>query len=365
MTFQFSRHGLQGRERTLERVFELLPGLTSWTLLIGMCLLSFWRPVAAAVLIIAYDLYWLLRLFYMTLFLIMSYLRLSLERDTNWMARIAEVDRLAESAVPPSLALVPGTMAQRLLRWSHRRALRRLGRYPSLPPASQEIYHVVIMPIAKEPSDIFEPGIASLAQQQFPAARILIVLAVEARAADSIHTGAREVQARYRDTFLDFLIVTHPDNLPEEARVKGANTTYAAKTVARYLLEREIAFERVIVSCFDADTVVNSHYMSCLTYHFLICPQRTRASFQPIPVYHNNIWDVPGFARVLDIGSSFFQLIEATNAQRLVTFSSHSMSFQALVDIGYWPVDMISDDSAIFWKALIHFDGDYRRSRCT
>ena len=27
------------------------------------------------------------------------------------------------------------------------------------------------------------------------------------------------------------------------------------------------------------------------------------------------------------------------------------MSFTALVEIGYWPVDMISDDSAVFWKA--------------
>jgi hypothetical protein len=36
------------------------------------------------------------------------------------------------------------------------------------------------------------------------------------------------------------------------------------------------------------------------------------------------------------------------------------MSFAALVETGYWPVDMISDDSAIFWKAFIRFDGRYR-----
>jgi len=29
------------------------------------------------------------------------------------------------------------------------------------------------------------------------------------------------------------------------------------------------------------------------------------------------------------------------------------------VDAGYWPVDMISDDSAIFWKCFIHFHGNY------
>ena len=92
----------------------------------------------------------------------------------------------------------------------------------------------------------------------------------------------------------------------------------------------------------------------------MVCPERERASFQPIPVYHNNIWDVPGFARILEMGASFFQLTEATHPDRLVTFSSHSMSFKALVEVDYWPIDMVSDDSAIFWKAFIHYEGDYR-----
>ena len=69
---------------------------------------------------------------------------------------------------------------------------------------------------------------------------------------------------------------------------------------------------------------------------------------------------MPGFARIIDIGTSFFQLIESTNPKTLVTFSSHSMSFKALAEIGYWPPDMISDDSAIFWKAFIHFGGHYQ-----
>jgi hypothetical protein len=45
--------------------------------------------------------------------------------------------------------------------------------------------------------------------------------------------------------------------------------------------------------------------------------------------------------------------------EKFVTFSSHSMSFKTLVDIDYWPLDMISDDSVIYWKAFLHFNGDY------
>ena len=360
MIFQFSRRGLTGSARTLERVFEMVPGAASWTILLGMLLLACWKPFVAAILIMAFDVYWLLRLLYMTLFLALSYLRLSMERDTDWMARVRAIDRLNQSLQEPQHPLGASPRRQRISHWIHRRALRTLRRSGQLPPRSRELYHVIIVPIVNEARDIYEPGIQSFVHQRFPSQRMLVVLAVEGRAMDGRTAAAWEVQRRYRDHFLDFLVVIHPDGLPGEARVKGANATSAARAAATYLSDRGIPFERVIVSCFDADTVVSPEYFACLTYHFMVCPERTRASFQPIPVYHNNIWEVPGFARVLDVGSSFFQLVEATNPEKLVTFSSHSMSFQALVDVGYWPVDMISDDSAIFWKAFLHYDGDYR-----
>ena len=126
---------------------------------------------------------------------------------------------------------------------------------------------------------------------------------------ENIKKQMRLIQERYKNFFFDFLITTHPDNLPGEARVKGANVTYAAKEAARFFDSKQIPFDHVIVSCFDADTVVSERYFSCLAYHFMVCPKRNRAGFQPIPVYHNNIWEASAFARVLDIGSSFFQLI--------------------------------------------------------
>jgi hypothetical protein len=36
------------------------------------------------------------------------------------------------------------------------------------------------------------------------------------------------------------------------------------------------------------------------------------------------------------------------------------MSFKTLIDIDYWPVDMISDDSVVYWKAFIFYNGNYR-----
>lgn len=345
MRFNFSREGLRGGERCLQRFLEILPGAASWAILAGMVVLSFRKPLTAAVIIIAFDLYWLLRLFYMTFFLVLSYFILAAEKETDW---IKEARALGNpESYKPSFR-------------RRRKELERLLQSGVPVPAFEDIWHLVIIPVAREAKDIVAPGIEGLRLQKFPPKKILVVLALEERAGDAVKQGMAQIAREYKDSFFDFLLVTHPDGLAGEARVKGANVTYAAKEAAAYFKEKKIPFENITVSCFDADTVVDPNYFACLTYTFMVCPHRTRASFQPIPVYHNNIWEVPGFARVLETGSSFFQLTEATNPEKLVTFSSHSMSFKALVDVDYWPVDMISDDSAIFWKSFIYFEGDYR-----
>jgi hypothetical protein len=341
-------------------LFEIIPGLSSWTILIGLVLLSFLKPVWAAVFVIAFYLFWLFKLFYMTIFLVLSFYRLWTEKSTAWTERIKGIDGLEHYMNDLERLKWGRDIGDRLSLHVHKQELQKLKQSNHLPPPSKDIFHLVILPVIKESRDIVEPGILSISQQEFPADQIIVLFALEERADDEIKNAIFELEKKYKGRFLNISTVIHPGNLPNEARVKGANVTYAAKKAAKYLKGRNIPYENVIVSCFDADTVVNDNYFSALTYYFMVTPQRLRSSFQPIPVYHNNIWDVPGFARVMETGSSFFQLIEATNPERLVTFSSHSMSFKALVEVDYWPADMISDDSAIYWKSYIHFDGNYQ-----
>ncbi|MGE5279238.1 MAG: glycosyltransferase family 2 protein [Deltaproteobacteria bacterium] len=355
MDFAYGRRGLAGPDRFLERVLEAVPGLLSWSLILGMAALSAARPLLAALFVIAFLLYWLLRLLYMNIFLVISYVRLAVEKGSAWDQLLRDIDR--GDAVSPQAT--PG-VRQRLVRLIRDRQLRDMKRSGERPPSSRDIHHLVVYPVVREGRDILEPGIRRIAEGDFSPKRVLVVIAVEETAPERVRRDAEALAALYRGRFLDLLVVVHPQDLPGEARVKGANATYAAKQAAQRLRQEGIPFENVLVSCFDADTVPAEDYFSCLTYHFLITPDRTRASFQPVPVYHNNFWQVPAFARVIDVGTSFFQLIEATDPNKLVTFSSHSMSFKALVEVGYWPVDMISDDSAIFWKAFLHYDGRYR-----
>jgi hypothetical protein len=360
MDFKYSRHDLTVNEQRAQRFFEMLPGLICWFIIIGIVVFSVLQPLMSAVFMVAFLLYWFLRLVYMNIFLVVSYWRLTIEKNIAWLDRLKALDdgTLTKEAIArfkKGKGFGRG-IAARL----HARQIKDLQAQDLLPLCSEDIYHLVIIPVLKEPREIVEPGLMAMKDGNYPGDRIIILIALEERAADDIRRDMTALQHAYKKDFMDFIITLHPADLPNEARVKGANVSYAAKEAARYFERKKIPFDNVVISCFDADTVPNPGYFGCLTYYYMITPERTRASFQPIPVYHNNIWDAPGFARIIDIGTSYFQLIEATNPWRLVTFSSHSMSFKALVEIGYWPVDMISDDSAIFWKALIHYDGDYR-----
>lgn len=360
MDFKYTRYGLTKKEKALERLLEIVPGGSSWLILIGMVVLSFAKPLLAAVIIIAFILYWLLRMIYMNILLILSYARFNIEKNTNWMERVEKIDRL--DFVRKKIALqkkLPGWRSK-ISELIHRRQLENLAKSGSRPPKSDDIYHVAIIPVAKESQEIVEPGILAIKNGSYPPKKILLVIALEKRASDIVQQDTYKLAQKHKAAFLDFLVVLHPSDLPGEARVKGANTTFAARKVAKYLQEKKIPYENVIASCFDADTVPVADYFSCLTYYFMITDRRTQSSFQPIPVYFNNIWNVPSFARIIDIGTSFFQLVEATDPKKLITFSSHSTSFKALADMDYWPTDIVSDDSAIFWKAFLHYEGAYR-----
>ncbi|MDD5226023.1 MAG: hypothetical protein PHV97_02425, partial [Candidatus Omnitrophica bacterium] len=123
MKFRYSRQGINKKEAFLQRFFEILPGLTSWTLILGLVALSIWAPLVAAIAVIVFMLAWVLRLFYLTIFLLLSYVRLSIEKDTDWLARIQGVDRLESYLAETRKAHSEKDWYKRISHWAHRKDL--------------------------------------------------------------------------------------------------------------------------------------------------------------------------------------------------------------------------------------------------
>src|ERR1019366_5083656 len=94
MKFNYSKENLKPRQAKLQRFLEILPGACSWGVLLGLIFLSIVFPFSAAILIVAFYLSWILRILYSTIFLLLSYFQLNIEKNTDWMRRIHGIDDL-------------------------------------------------------------------------------------------------------------------------------------------------------------------------------------------------------------------------------------------------------------------------------
>src|SRR3989344_1794125 len=248
----------------------------------------------------------------------------------------------------------------------------------------REIHHLVILPMYQEPHALVRESFLSLIRSNYPKDKMVVVLATEERAytrESGVGSGewgvaetARRIQAEFGNEFLRLLVTVHPAGLPGELAGKGSNETWAAKEAKRLiidpLLERDanaantmrmpritggaspdsfvdshalvdsdrvnLSYDKVLVSVFDVDTQVYPEYFGRLTYAFLRAPDRLRAVYQPIPLFVNNIFQAPALARIVAFTTSFWQMMQQSRPERLTTFSSQSVPFPVLKDIGFW-----------------------------
>lgn len=295
----------------------MIPGTLVWVTLLSVIVLSFVKPLWMIYFAIAFGLYWVLRVFYFTVYLSLSWREYQQQKRINWMERV-----------------------QNHKRW-------------------KEIRHVIFLPTVDEPLDVLRHTFDALCASSYPKEAFVVVLAGEARAAESFSTVSQQITSEYGSKFFQLLITTHPADIPGEIAAKGANLHWAGQKAQEYIDAQGWKYDDIIVSSFDVDTVVHPEYFAYLTNTYLHHPRPTRSSYQPLALYNNNVWESPSFARVVANSTTFWLMAELARPKPLWTFSSHSMSFRALVDVGFWQNDIVTEDSRIFLQCFIHYDGDY------
>jgi hypothetical protein len=353
--------------RIRQRFYEILPGALSWGTLITLTVLSFWLPFWISIFVIVYDLYILTRIAYMSIHLGYSYYRLRREQKVNWLQRCHDISgNLASYSheLTQNIALARTrhsifSSSFRELKF-HQSEVQQLIKNKQTILPWNEIHHIVLFPTYDESLTVLRHSLNALNACNFPHERLHVVVGFEERIGEIARKKADKLTQEFSHSFGSFITTFHPDGLPGEARVKSANASWAVQAAEKELIQQGIPRDRILVSNFDSDTVVGSEYFAHLTYAFITHPDRYHASYQPLPVYNNNIWDAPSFSRVIAAGSTFWQMIEATRPERLVTFSSHSMPLQTLHEVGYWQKNIVSEDSRIFWQCLLHYNGRYR-----
>jgi cellulose synthase/poly-beta-1,6-N-acetylglucosamine synthase-like glycosyltransferase len=224
----------------------------------------------------------------------------------------------------------------------------------------KDIYQLIVLPTYKENRKIIEESLETLLEADYPKEKMIVVLAVEERAGKAFEKQAKEISEKYANKFYKFLLTVHPDDVAGEISGKGSNTAYAAKEAQEKIIDKlKIPYENILISTFDIDTKIFPQYFACVTYFYLTEKNPLAASYQPVPVYNNNIWSASVLSRVVSTSNTFWQMIQQERAEKLTTYSSHSTPAKAFFEVGY-PVNVVADDSRIFWRAYLSYDGNYR-----
>jgi hypothetical protein len=312
------------------RFYEILPGALAWGTLVGMVLLSWLWPFGAGIFIILFDIYWLLKTIYLSFHLRATYKEMKKNLTVPWLENLKR-----EAAQGGSV-----------LSWA-------------------DITHLVIFPMHTEPYEVVKESFVRLMAANYPKEKLLITLSIEESGGDAARATGERIRAEFggASQCAGFLLTFHPKGLPGEHPGKGSNDTWAAREAKEKLLDpRGLHYNQVLVSVFDIDTQIFPEYFGRLTHAFLHTPEaeRLRAVYQPIPLFTNNIYEAPAIARIVSFSSSFWQMMQQARPERLTTFSSQSLPFQVLIDIGYWHTDVVSEDSRIFWQGYLHYHGDFR-----
>jgi len=269
-----------------------------------------------AIFIIIFATYWLLKVIYLSCHQVASFRQMRKNLKINWLRELAGIRD-----------------------W-------------------RDIYHLIILPMYKEEIEVVRPTLQSLVDSDYPKEKMIVVLATEERAGDIAREIAEKIQEEFKRIFFQFLVTFHPQRISGEVVGRGSNLAWAVGQAKELIDKLAIPEENIIVSGFDIDTRPYPQYFACLTYHYLTAKNPLKSSYQPIPIYNNNIWQAPAFSRVIATSGTFWQMMQQARPEQLVTYSSHSMPLKIFEEVGY-PANVVSDDSRIFWKSFLTYNSDY------
>ncbi|MDZ7785766.1 MAG: glycosyltransferase family 2 protein [Candidatus Saccharibacteria bacterium] len=335
-------------ERTKRyRFFEILPGVLSWTLLSMPLVLTLINPTLGVLFVLIFLLIWFIKAIALNIRSIQGFGTLQRHKKYHWKCMVDDLRR--------------GKVSQKhnhkhIPDW-HTNNVELLKGHEN-PIAVDDMYHAIVIASYNESLEVLEPTVKSVIDSDFDMKRVILVMAYEERNGAQSEPAVQEIVKKYGSVFKHVMACKHPVT-EGEVKGKGGNITYAARKLTNYVKKQKIDPLNVIVTTLDADNRPDKNYLNALTYVYALTEDPKYVSFQPIPMFTNNIWDAPAPMRVIATGNSFWNIILSLRQHMLRNFSSHAQSLQTLVDTDYWSVRTIVEDGHQFWRTYFRYDGNH------
>jgi cellulose synthase/poly-beta-1,6-N-acetylglucosamine synthase-like glycosyltransferase len=343
-----------GKRTRAYRFFEMLPAILSYGALLLLIVLSLLSPLLAAVYLMLIIVTLLVKAVGIAYHTIGGRNNLERAQKIDWRERLDDFENPGESY---ELRLKSRSKAFGMQ--NHIDNLRLAAADPAAFPKPSDLYSLVIVAAYNESYEIIEPTIQALLATTYDKSHLIVALAYEERGGEKMQATAERLQKKFAAQFVDFVLVKHPRDLPNEVVGKGGNITFAGKHMQTWLDEKGIEYKNVLVTTLDSDNRPHAVYFDYATYEFVVHEDRKHLAFQPISLFMNNIWDVPALMRVVATGNSFWNIISSMRPHSLRNFASHSQPMEALVEMDFWSTRTIVEDGHQYWRSYFYFNGNY------
>lgn len=327
------------RYRWLQRLLEIVPGLISWAIILGPVWLSFSYPWLVAYFVLTFDFYMLCRSMWLGVTVIIGFRRVRKVERTDWLARLRD-----EDFTPVAGAGVPTISPE-------------AGSDPA--PAWREMIQLALIPTYTESLEKLRETVRALAEADWPRERKICAIITRETDEGGIANVAT-LRGEFSEAFAEFIHILDPLE-PGIVVGKSSAMAWGGRYLYRLLVrERGMDPSRILITDLDADFRVHPRYFSYLAWMHLRDPNRATQLYQPIPYFHNNIWEAPVLLRLFAAVLTQLQLWRNVMPEKLVSFSSYSTTLAMVHEVGYWATDAIPEDSRFYWKSYFTYGDRFR-----
>ena len=294
-----------------KRVLEVLPPAVAWAAITSPAWAAIIAPQILGYFLVAFSAYWLWRSIEFTIGLLIGLARLHVSQRRDWLVAGEQLDGFGC------------------------------------------VHHVVIVPTFRESDAILGETLDCLAAQTLPLERVAVVLAFEERDAEA-PARAQRVTEQYASRFGKWLVTMHPD-VPGEVKGKSSNLAWASRRIEDELIATgRLDARNLVVTVCDADSRFDRQYLAALGQHVLSHPHGRLHIYQPAILFYANHARLPLGLRAVSSVFSLYSLARLAASHRLIPQSTYSLSWWAARRVSYWDVDVVPEDSHMFFKVWLH-----------
>ncbi|OGC59681.1 hypothetical protein A2890_02140 [candidate division WWE3 bacterium RIFCSPLOWO2_01_FULL_53_14] len=306
-------------DRVFQRVFEILPGVVTWSVILSPIWLGRIAPLAVAFFLTFLIIYWVYRALIHLIGVSIGYRRYQAELQVDWSEKVKEL-------------------------WGYDR-----------------LKHLIIIPAVNEPYEVLEDSFASFAAQKFPKDQVFISFSAEEKYSERVLKDIERIKKKFGRKLGTVWTTAHPYGLPGEAVGAAANRTWAAKRALKEIKKLGLDNNDFLVTTLDADMRFHPQYLPRLSHAFLTEPNRLDKFFQTaLYLFDNNLWEVPPLMRIQANSLSLAVLASwVAEPEHKDTWSCYSVALPTVIKAGFWNPAIGVDDTTFYWNAFLKKEGKF------